>query len=119
MINYLGKEPSRRVFLMGPPGSFRQENAVAIAEHFNWKCITTGDLLRKEVKSKTPEGKIINQRFKAYEFVDDQLVIDIVHKKLRNAKITVIVGFAKVSQEPMLKRYLFKTWEFFQICFCN
>jgi hypothetical protein len=40
-------------------------------------------------------------------------------EKLRNAKITEKVGFAKVSQEPMLKRYLFKIWEFFQTCFYN
>jgi len=105
MINYLGKEPSRRVFLMGPPGSFRQENAVAIAEHFNWKCITTGDLLRKEVKSKTPEGKIINQRFKAYEFVDDQLVIDIVHKEIKkcedNGDSWICQGFPRTYAQAL------------------
>jgi adenylate kinase family enzyme len=42
--------------------------------------------LRKEVKSKSPEGKIINARFKAYEFVDDRLVIDIVHKEIRKCE---------------------------------
>ena len=40
-------------------------------------------------------------------------------RKLRNAKITEKVGFAKVSQEPMLKRYLFKIRVSFQTCFFN
>ena len=26
----------KRIFLMGPPGSFRQENALFLAEHFGW-----------------------------------------------------------------------------------
>jgi adenylate kinase family enzyme len=51
---------------MGPPGSFRSENAAEISNSFNWKCIMTGELLKKEIKSKTPEGKLIQQRFKAY-----------------------------------------------------
>ena len=59
---------------------------MAIAEHFNWKCITCGDLLRKEVKSKSPEGKLINARFKSYEFVDDKLVIDIVHREIKKCE---------------------------------
>ena len=49
----------KRVFLMGPPGSFRQENAAFVADSFGWKCITTGDLLKKEVAKKTETGKKI------------------------------------------------------------
>ena len=44
---------------MGPPGSFRQENAAFIGDQFGWKTITTGDLLRKEVKKKSETGKKI------------------------------------------------------------
>lgn len=57
IIEKLQQEPVKRVFLMGPPGSFRQENASFIADQFGWKCITTGELLRKEVAKKTETGK--------------------------------------------------------------
>lgn len=40
-------------------------------------------------------------------------------KKLENAKKMEKVGFAKVSQELMHKRYPFKIWAFFQTCFFN
>lgn len=84
---------------MGPPGSFRFENANAIAETFNWKCITTGDLLKKEIKSKSAEGKIINARFKAYEFVDDKIVIDIIHREIKkcedNGESWILQGFPR------------------------
>ncbi len=42
--------------------------------------------MRKEVKSKSPEGKLINARFKSYEFVDDRLVIDIVHREIKKCE---------------------------------
>ena len=81
---------------MGPPGCFRQENALFLSEHFGWKCITTGDLLRKEVQKKTQIGKRIQECFKEYHYgkllknsqpidlyvikilVDDQIVIDLI-----------------------------------------
>jgi len=44
---------------MGPPGTFRKENAQAISEHFGWKCIDTGELLRREVNKKSELGKKI------------------------------------------------------------
>ena len=59
---------AKRVFLMGPPGSFRQENATFIADQFGWKCITTGDLLRKEVAKKTETGKKVQEAFQAFQY---------------------------------------------------
>jgi adenylate kinase family enzyme len=53
---------------MGPPGSFRKENAQHISEHFGWKCIDTGELLRREVSKKSELGKKIQDAFKSYRF---------------------------------------------------
>ena len=41
---------------MGAPGSAKQENAMALAEYFQWKFISTGDLLRREVNNKSEKG---------------------------------------------------------------
>jgi adenylate kinase family enzyme len=46
----------RKIFLMGAPGSFRNENALFLAENFGWRCISTGDLLKKEVMKKSSVG---------------------------------------------------------------
>jgi len=67
---------------MGPPGSFRQENALFLSEHFSWKCITTGDLLRKEVSKKSALGGRIAECNKEYHYVDDNIVIDLVKKEI-------------------------------------
>jgi adenylate kinase len=49
---------------MGPPGSNRKENALALAEHFGWSCISIGDLLKKEVSKKSDYGKAISDNIK-------------------------------------------------------
>jgi adenylate kinase family enzyme len=58
----------KRIFLMGPPGSFRQENSNFIADQFGWKCISTGELLKNEVKKKSEIGKKVQESFQAFQY---------------------------------------------------
>lgn len=53
---------------MGPPGSSRKENALALAEYFNWNCISVGDLLQKEIAKKSDFGKAIIESQKTYNY---------------------------------------------------
>lgn len=53
---------------MGPPGSNRKENANVLAEYFNWKSISVGDLLKKEVSKKSEYGKAISDALKNYRY---------------------------------------------------
>ena len=53
---------------MGPPGSNRKENALALAEYFNWNCISVGDLLNKEINKKSEHGKAITESLKTYNY---------------------------------------------------
>ena len=81
---------AKRIFLVGPPGSNRKENALALAEYFNWQSISVGDLLSKEVSKKSEYGKAIIEAKKYYRYgkhqrfiiliVDDNIVIDLVKK---------------------------------------
>lgn len=72
----------RRVFFLGPPGCARLENAGALAEYFQWKFISTGDALRSEVEKKTKEGERIERCLKSFQYVDDEIVIDIINKEI-------------------------------------
>lgn len=60
LIDRLSEEPVKRFFLMGPPGSFRAENAKALGEQFSWKEIHTGEILKQQVNAKTEVGKLID-----------------------------------------------------------
>ena len=53
----------RRIFLMGAPGSCRQENLEALSEYFEWKRISTGKLLREHVQASGPHAKRISECF--------------------------------------------------------
>ena len=53
---------------MGPPGSNRRENALALGEYFSWACISLKDLLQKEVRKKSEYGKAISDAFKNYRY---------------------------------------------------
>ena len=65
-INLLNKV--KRIFLMGPPGSFRLENSAFIADQFGWKSINTGELLKNEVKKKSEIGKKVQESFAAFQY---------------------------------------------------
>ena len=67
---------------MGPPGSSRKENALALSEYFNWNCISVGDLLKKEISKKSEYGKAISESMKNYRYVDDNVVIELVKKQI-------------------------------------
>ena len=78
LIEKLQQAPTRRVFLMGPPGCQKQDNAQEIAKKFGWDYLSAGELLRKEVKDKTEKGKKIDECFKKNCYVEDEVVVDIV-----------------------------------------
>jgi hypothetical protein len=59
---------AKRIFMVGPPGSNRKENALALAEYFNWQSISIGDLLKKEVSKKSEYGKAISESLKNYRY---------------------------------------------------
>jgi len=55
---------------------------MALAEYFQWKFISTGDLLRREVANKTEKGKRIQECFNNFKFVDDEIVIALVKTEI-------------------------------------
>ena len=71
---------------MGPPGCQKAENAKMIADHFNWKPINVGSLLKMEVEKKTELGAKILNASKKYHYVDDSIVCDLVAEKIRECE---------------------------------
>ena len=71
------------LIIFGPPGAGKGTQSQNIAKKFNLYKLSTGDLLRNEIKNKTEIGKKIEQIIDHGDFVTD----DIVNKIL---KIVVI-----------------------------
>ena len=67
------------LIIFGPPGAGKGTQSQNIAKKFNLYKLSTGDLLRNEIKNKTEIGKKIEQIIDHGDFVTD----DIVNKLLK------------------------------------
>ena len=72
--------------LLGPPGAGKGTLAAMMKVSFNLLHISTGDLLREEMKGGTELGKKIKKYVDSGELVPDQVVIEMIEKKLSEKK---------------------------------
>ena len=68
------------VIIFGPPGAGKGTQALNIVKKFNLHQISTGDLLRTEIKNKSEIGKEIEEVISKGDFATD----DIVNKLIKN-----------------------------------
>ena len=71
------------IILFGPPGAGKGTQAQNIVEKFNLFQISTGDLLRTEIKNKTVLGKKIEQIINRGDFVTDKIVNNLLEKTIK------------------------------------
>ncbi len=66
------------VIIFGPPGAGKGTQAHNIVKKFNLFQISTGDLLRNEVKNKTVIGKDIENIISKGDFATDEIVNELI-----------------------------------------
>ena len=64
--------------LLGPPGSGKGTQAERIAEEFNLKVFSTGDILRQLAKEETPLGRKIKEILRRGELVPEEIMAEIL-----------------------------------------
>jgi adenylate kinase len=77
--------PEMRLLLIGPPGSGKGTQAVAIAAHFGIAHISSGDLLRRHVEEGTAVGRTIAEAMANGDLVSDGIVMDVLRKPVEQA----------------------------------
>ncbi len=70
--------------LLGPPGSGKGTQAKILAERYEIPHISTGDILREEVRQGTPLGKRAKEIMERGDLVPDKLVAGIILNRLDN-----------------------------------
>jgi len=80
-----------RLVLLGPPGAGKGTQAVVLSERFNIYHISTGNILREEVKEGSPLGLKAKQIMQQGGLVPDEIIIQIVEKAINSKK--AIKGF--------------------------
>ena len=73
------------LIIFGPPGAGKGTQAQNIAKKFNLYKLSTGDLLRNEIKNKTAIGKKIKQIIEHGDFVTDDIVNKILKTVVTNS----------------------------------
>ena len=68
------------VVIFGPPGAGKGTQATNIANKFDLYQVSTGDLLRNEVKNQTDIGKDIENIISKGAFATDEIVNDLIEK---------------------------------------
>ena len=74
------------IILFGPPGAGKGTQAQFIVNKHNYFQLSTGNLLREEVKSKTLLGKEIETLISSGKFVSDEIVNTLLKKSITNLK---------------------------------
>ena len=68
------------VIIFGPPGAGKGTQAQRIVKKFNLHQISTGDLLRTEVKNQTNIGRDIENIISKGDFANDEIVNELIKK---------------------------------------
>jgi adenylate kinase len=99
-----------QVVLFGPPGAGKGTQAKFISEEFNVPHISTGDILRENVREGTALGKKAKTYMDKGELVPDALLIDIIKERLQKPdtrKGFLLDGFPRtLPQAEALDRIL-------------
>jgi len=73
------------LILSGPPGSGKGTQAALLASHFGLHHLSTGDLLRDEIRSGSQLGAAAKDYLDSGRLAPDEIVIGAVRQKLTNA----------------------------------
>ena len=74
------------IILFGPPGAGKGTQAQQIVDKYNYFQLSTGDLLRDEVKRNTDLGKQIEEKISKGNFVSDEIVNELLKKTIKDLK---------------------------------
>ena len=93
-----------KLILLGPPGAGKGTLAEMLEERKGLSHISTGDLLRKEVKENTSLGKEAKRFMEKGLLVPDALVVEVLKKNLNLDRGFVLDGFPRnINQAEMLE----------------
>jgi len=98
-----------QIILLGAPGSGKGTQAAKIVE-LGYNHVSTGDLLRAEIKKASNLGKKIQDLIGNGQLVDDQTVLDLLQANINLAKGEYIFdGFPRTEvQATMLDKQIIK-----------
>ncbi len=74
------------LIIFGPPGAGKGTQSNFIAKSYNLFQLSTGDILREQIKKKTDLGVKISPVINSGSFVSDEIVSDLIEKVIKDKK---------------------------------
>ncbi len=107
------------ILFLGPPGAGKGTQASIISEFTSYLHLSTGELLRKEVNSKSELGLQVKDIINSGKLVSDELVLKIVKKNLtENKSGWILDGYPRnLTQANSLSQVLEKLNQPLEIVF--
>lgn len=102
------------LILFGAPGSGKGTQSLKIAEKYNLKHLSTGDLLRHEISAETPLGKEAKEFIDKGLLVPDAVVIGMISKSIESNKTVrgfLFDGFPRTQAQAEALDKLLKMYE--------
>ncbi|NCD32666.1 MAG: adenylate kinase [Spartobacteria bacterium] len=89
------------IVILGAPGSGKGTAAKQIEEYTSFVQLSTGDLLREEIAAASDIGNKAKDRMERGELVSDEIIIDMVKRKIRSASDTdyLFDGFPRTVEQ--------------------
>lgn len=98
------------IVIFGAPGSGKGTHSARLVEEFKFDHISTGDVLRSEIKQGTELGKIAQGYIDHGQLIPDELMIGILASKydtFKGSKGVIFDGFPRtIAQAEALKKML-------------
>ena len=103
------------IVIFGAPGSGKGTYSAALVEKFGYNHISTGDVLRAEIKAGTELGNIAEGYIEKGQLIPDDLIIDMlasVYDTMREGPGVIFDGFPRtIVQAKALKEMLHERGE--------
>jgi len=96
-----------RIVIFGPPGSGKGTYASRLEKRLSIAHISTGDLVREEIRNQTPLGKTIEKYSSSGTLVPDKIITQILKKRLASelSRGFILEGYPRtVGQAKELKK---------------
>ena len=96
----------RQLVFLGPPGSGKGTQARLLAAKYGWKHISTGAILRREIRAGTPLGSEAGKYIDDGQLVPDEVVRILAENAIREEDNTgfILDGYPRTIQQALWLR---------------
>ncbi|BBE30917.1 adenylate kinase [Tepiditoga spiralis] len=96
-----------KVLLFGPPGAGKGTQAKIVAKKLEIPHISTGDLLRKTIRTGSKLGLQIKELLDKGEFVTDEMINSLVKETLLEYESFILDGYPRTLQQAEFLKKIF------------